>query len=135
MSRTLYTDQTRKFPHTSIRGNKYKTILHEIDSNSTCVESMKNQTKGEIIISCGRALKWIRICGLKTRHQILDNESSEKYKEGIRASSMTYQNVPPDGYRWNISKQIIQFCKDHFIVVLSVAVATSPLHLRCQVIM
>ena len=35
MSRTLYTDQTGKFPRTSSRGNKYQMILHDIDSNST----------------------------------------------------------------------------------------------------
>ena len=32
---TIYTDQTGKFPHRSIWGNKYQMILYEIDGNST----------------------------------------------------------------------------------------------------
>ena len=51
MTHTLYTDQTGKFPRTSSRGNKYQMILHEIDSNSTWVEPMKNRTEGELIIA------------------------------------------------------------------------------------
>ena len=32
---TVYTDQTGKSPHTSIRGKKYQKILHNFDSNKT----------------------------------------------------------------------------------------------------
>ena len=32
---TLYTNQTGKFPHISIRGNRYQMILQKIDGNST----------------------------------------------------------------------------------------------------
>ena len=35
----MYPDQMGKFPHLSIRGGKYQIILHDIDSNSTWVES------------------------------------------------------------------------------------------------
>ena len=51
MSRTLYTNQTRKFPHTSSRGNKYQMILHKINSNSTWVEPINNRNEGKIIIA------------------------------------------------------------------------------------
>ena len=67
---------------------------------------MKNQTEGEIIISREYALKRIHFYGLNPRHQILDKEALEKYKEEICASRMTYQLVPPDNHRHNISKKI-----------------------------
>ena len=35
---TIYTDQTGQFPQRSSRGNKYQMLLHNIDSNSTCVD-------------------------------------------------------------------------------------------------
>ena len=42
----MYTDQTGKLPHRLICGNRYQMILHEIDGNSTCIETMKNKTEG-----------------------------------------------------------------------------------------
>ena len=40
---TMYTYQTGKFPHRSIRRNRYQMIPHEIDVNSTWIEPMKNK--------------------------------------------------------------------------------------------
>ena len=55
MRETMYTDQTGKFPYISSRGNKYQMVLHELDSNSSWVEPMKNRTEGEMILARGRA--------------------------------------------------------------------------------
>ena len=46
---TIYTDQTGKFPHASSRGYHYQMIIHEINGNSTWVETMKNKSQGEMI--------------------------------------------------------------------------------------
>ena len=43
---TIYTDQTGKFPHASIRGNKYQMLIHKIYGNLSWVEPMKNKTQG-----------------------------------------------------------------------------------------
>ena len=126
MSRTLYTNQTRKLLHTSRLDNKYQMILHTIESKSTWIEPMKNIIKGEIIISREHALKQMCLCGLNPRHQILDNEASEKYKEAICASVMTYQIVPLDNHCRNIDKKPIQFWMDHFIAVLRGTATTHP---------
>ena len=67
-------------------------------------------------------------------HQILDNESSAKYKEAITKSGMTYQLVPPDNHRQNIMEKAIQFWKDHFVEVLSGTATTFPLHVWCHAI-
>ena len=42
----MYTDQTGKFPHSSIRGSNYQMIMHEIDGDSAWVEVLKNRTEG-----------------------------------------------------------------------------------------
>ena len=134
ISRTLYIDQTGKLLQTSSRGNRYQMILHEINPNSTWVKPMKNWTKGEIIVTCKRALRRICLCGLNPKHQIIDKEASEKYKEAIRASRMTYHLVPPDDHRCNMSKKYIQFWRDHSITVTSGTSDILPLHLWFQVI-
>ena len=86
---------------------------------------MKNQTEDEIIISRELSLTRIRLYGLNPKHQILDNEASEKYKEAIRASGMTDQIAPPDDRHRNIA-ETQKNCKDHFISVLSGAAVASP---------
>ena len=103
-------------------------ILHGIDSNSTWVEPMKNQTKGEMILARRRALAQMRIQGIVPTHQVLDNEISKAYKTEIQAMGMTYQLMPPDDHRRNIAEKAIQTWKDHFEGVLSGTSDTSPLH-------
>ena len=44
---TVYTDQTGKSPHTSIRSKKYQMILHNFDSNTTWVETLRDRKSGE----------------------------------------------------------------------------------------
>ena len=131
---TMFTDQTGKFPHSSSRGNNYQMVIHEIDSNSTWVEPMKNRTEGEMILARRRALTRMHLQGIIPKHQVLDNEISAAYKAEILATDMTYQLVPPDDHRRNIAEKAIQTWKDHFVGVLSGAAASFPMHLWCQTI-
>ena len=62
-------------------------------------------------------------------HQVLDNEISPTYKDKIRESGMSYQLVPPDDHRRNISERSIKTWKNNFVGVLSGAAAMFPLHL------
>ena len=72
----MYTDHTGKFPHRSIRGNRYQMILHEIDGNSNRIEPMKNKTEGGVILARQRALEQMKEQGIVPTHQVLDNEIS-----------------------------------------------------------
>jgi hypothetical protein len=47
----MYTDQTGKFLHISSLGNQYIMILHDVDSNLSWAEAIKNNTKGELILA------------------------------------------------------------------------------------
>ena len=54
--KTIYTDQTGKFPHFSSLGRNYQMIIHEVDGASTWVEVMKNITEGGMIEARRRGL-------------------------------------------------------------------------------
>ena len=99
----MYSYQTGKFPHVSSRRGDYQMVLHNIDSNSTWVEAMKNITEGDTIICRTRALDRTNLCGISSKHQVLDNEASNAYKEKIQKSGITYQLVLPYNHRRKIS--------------------------------
>ncbi len=129
----MYSDQTGKFPAVLSKGNKYVMVLHDVNSNSLWAEPMKNQG-GELILTCNRALTRMQQQGINPKHQILNNQASESYKDAIRASGMTYQLVPPYDHWRNMAKKAIQTFKDHFIGVHSGCAATMPIHLWCQLL-
>jgi hypothetical protein len=53
---TMYSDQTGMFPAVSSKGNKYVMVLHDINSNLSWAEPMRNQTGSELILARNRAL-------------------------------------------------------------------------------
>jgi hypothetical protein len=130
----MYADQTGLFPAVSSLGNKYVMILHHVDSNPFWSEAMQNQSGGELILTCARALAGMRRRGLIPKHQILDNQASAEYKAAIDASSMTYELVPPEEHRRNMAEKSIQTFKDHFVGVLSRCAPSMPIHLWCQLL-
>ena len=71
----------------------------------------------------------LRACKIFPKHQVLDNEISEEYKEAIRNNEMTYQLVPPHDHRRNIAEKAIQTFKSHLIAVLCGTAENFPLHL------
>jgi hypothetical protein len=96
-------------------GNKYVMILHHVDSNSSWLEAMQNQSGGKLILAHAQALAWMQHRGLIPKHQILDNQASAEDKAAIEASVMTYELIPPKEYQGNMAKKAIQTIKDHFI--------------------
>ena len=104
---TMFTDQTGKFPHASSQGNNYQIAVHDIDSNSTWVEPMKNRKEGEMILARQRALKQMQLQGIVTKHQVLENEISAAYKDEILSTDTTYQLVPPNDHHKNTTKKAI----------------------------
>ena len=109
-------------------------VVHDIDSNSTWVEPMKNRTEGEMILYRRRALARMKLQGIIPKHQVLNNEISDAYRTEIRDTNMTFQLIPPDDHCRNLAERPIQTWKDHFVGVLSGTAYTFPLHLWCQII-
>ena len=68
-----------KFPHVLSQGGKYQIIPHNIDSNSIWVEEMENRTEGEMILGQTFDLARMKLCGITSTHQVLDNEAASAY--------------------------------------------------------
>ena len=68
-----------KFPHVLSLGEKYQIIPHNIDSNSIWVEALENRTKGEMILGLTCDLSRMKLCGIISTHQVLENEASTAY--------------------------------------------------------
>jgi len=99
----MYADQTGLFPAISSLCNKYVMILHHVDSNSSWVEAMRNQSGSKLIIARARALARMQCRELIPKHQILNNQASTECKAAIEASGMTYELVPPEEHRRNMA--------------------------------
>ena len=95
---------------------------------------MQNQSGGELILACARALARMQRHGLIPKNQILDNQASVEYKAAIKASGMTYELVPPKEHQCNMAEKAIQTFKDHFVGVLSGCAPSMPIHLWCQLL-
>ena len=66
---TIYTDQTDQFSPRSSHGNKYQMLRHNVNSNSTWVEPMKNKTEGAMILARCRALTRMKHQGIEPKHR------------------------------------------------------------------
>ena len=62
--KTIFTDQTGKFPLRSSRGNQYQMIVHDIDSASSWIKPMKNRTEVEIVLARLQALARMKLQGI-----------------------------------------------------------------------
>ena len=129
---TMYTDQTGKFPHRSMFGNKYQMILHKIDVNSTWIEPMKNKTEGKAILDRRPALDRKKYQCKVPKNQVIDNKIPASQRTEIKATNTTFQIVPPDDHHRNLADKAIHIWKDHFIGVMRDTGAYSPIHLLCQ---
>jgi len=106
LQETIYTDQTGQFPYLSSKGNRYIMVAYHIDANYIAMEPIKNRTEAQMIAIYQRIIDRWKAAGLTMKKQILDNEASEEYKNG-----MEYELVPPHDRQRNIAEQIIQTAK------------------------
>ncbi len=129
--RLMYTNQTRKFPKKSSKGNHYIMVLIKIDSNAILVEAIKNRSAGEMIRAYLILVNPLRNAGVTPKIHILDNKCSEEFKAQICKNNMTFQLVPPHDHQRNIAEKAIQTFKGHFISILCGTDKEFPLHLWC----
>ncbi len=57
LKKTMYSNQTGCFPQVSSPGNKYIMVIHDVDSNSSWAEALKDNTGGELVLAQSRALE------------------------------------------------------------------------------
>ena len=83
-------------------------IIHEIYGALTWVEVIKNRTEGVLIEAQRRSLKRMKQQGIMPAYQVLDNKISQTYKDEIRKLGMSYQLVPSEDHRHNVTERAIQ---------------------------
>ena len=111
----IYTDQTGKFSHESITGNKYVMVLYDLDSNYIAAEPMPSKTKFQHLCAYQKLKKRFERRGLKPQLQRLDNEASDLLKDEMDKSDITYQLTPARNHKRNTAERAIQVFKNHFI--------------------
>ncbi len=63
------------FPQVSSLGKKYIMVIHNVNSNSSWVEALKDNTGGKLILAQAQALEQMRKAGIVPKHQVLDNQA------------------------------------------------------------
>jgi len=104
LNNTMFSDQMGAFPCVSSQNNKFIMVVHHVDSNSTWVEPLHDQLEGTITAAQTKILERMRRQGIVPKHQILDNQCSDRMKLAMEAmvladestSRMTYELVPPE---------------------------------------
>jgi hypothetical protein len=54
-------------------------VIHNIDSNSSWAEALKNNTGSKLILGHAWALEHMQKVGIVPKHQVLDNQASAVY--------------------------------------------------------
>ena len=115
----MYTDKTGAFPVTSKKGNKYITILCEIDNGVIMSEAVRNRSSSEIVRVYQVLMQQLKAAGIRPKKHVLDNECSTDIKQAIKENELEYQIVPKGQHRRNISERALQTWKSHTIGSLS----------------
>ena len=134
-NKTLYTDQTGRFPYTSFKGNQYVMVAYDMHgSNSIFAEPMRNRTAGSMLEAHEAIISQLPEGDARPTMHILDNECSKELKQAILDNGMTYQLVPPNDHRRNAAEKAIQIFKDHFVAVLCGTDESFPMRLWCSLL-
>ena len=94
MKHKIYTNQTVNFPATSKKDHKYLMIMWELYGNVILAEPMKNKTEKEMIRTYQTLINRLKECGINTTRHILDNGTSDAYKERIKGNEIQYELAP-----------------------------------------
>ena len=116
----IYTDDCGRFPIRSRSINKYITIAYNCDSNTILQAPFTNRKDKHRIIAYNSIMRLLADRGHQDDVQILNNEISASFKRNIVEDwGATYQLVPPNVHRINISKRAIYTFKANILSVLS----------------
>ena len=134
MQNKIYTDQTGRFPVTSSKGNNYKMVAFEADSNNIMAEPMKSIKASELTTVYAKIHKMLISRGLKPKIYILDNECSQTIINFMLNVDKEYNLVPPHIHRRNASERDIQTFKNHFNAGFCSVHKLFPMHLWFRLI-
>jgi hypothetical protein len=125
----LYTDLTGKFPVRSIKGNYYVMVCYIYDLNYIKVVGMKSRSTSEWVKSYDSLYQELKVKGLKSKLQNLDNEASTALKNFFTVNNIVYQLVPPHCHRRNVAERAIKTSEEHFVAGFPSVDPPFPMHL------
>ena len=135
LDKRLYTDQTGRFPYTSLKRNQYIMVGYDADgSSSILAQPMRNRSAGSMIEAYEEMIKQLPKGEERPTTHILNNEYSAELKRAIADNDMTYQLVLPHDHCRNAAEKSIQVFKDHFIAVLCGTDENFPMRLWCSIL-
>ena len=118
--KAMNSDQTGKFPITSVGGNKYLMVACELDGNYIDAEPLKTREATSLIKAYQSIFnRWKATKVISPNWHILDNEAPEALKQAIRENHCRVELTPADQHRRNAAERAIQTFKGHFIAVLA----------------
>ncbi|KAL7483042.1 hypothetical protein ACHAW6_008693 [Cyclotella cf. meneghiniana] len=118
--RSMYTDQTGRFPITSSRGNKYIMVAVEMDGNYIDAQPMQARTTKELVAAYQAIFgRWTATGVICPNWHVMDNEAPEELKQAIRENGCKVELTPADQHRRNAAERAIQTFKGHFISILA----------------
>ena len=82
------------------------------------VETMRNHMAVEMFKEYQVLVYRLKKCGVTPKRHIMDNETSEYFKDAIKKNKMVFQLVSPHDYCINIADKAIQMFKNHLISIL-----------------
>jgi hypothetical protein len=118
--KSMFTDQTGRFPITSARGNKYIMVAVELDGNYIDCEPLQSRT-AHSLTNAYQAIfqRWKATGVICPNWHVLNNEAPEELKQAIRDNRCQVELTPADQHRRNAAERAIQTFKGHFISVLA----------------
>lgn len=127
--KTMYSNQTGRFPITSARGNKYIMVAVELDGNFIDAEPLKTR-KAKDLTKAYQSIfrRWKSTGAILPNWHILDNEAPEELKQAIHENKCRVELTPADMHRRNIAERAIQTFKGHFISVLAGVADSFPIN-------
>ena len=131
LSGEIYTDQTRRFPVTSSKGNKYILVAYHNDSNTIHSEPLKTIPGLDLTSAYQKLHRLLTSRGLKPHLNIPDNEFPNVLKSFMREVNEKFQLVLPHIHQRNSAERAIRNFKEHFISGLSITHKDFPLHIWC----
>jgi hypothetical protein len=120
--KSMFSNQTGKFPITPAYGNKYIMVTVELDGNYIDCEPpqsrpAKSLTKAyQAIFQC-----WTATGVICPNWHILNNKAPEELMQAICKNKCRVELTPADQHRQNATERAIQMFKGHFISVLALA--------------
>ena len=116
--KSMYSDQTGRFPVVSSRGNKYVMVACELDSNYIDAQPMHDLTTLQLIQSYQNIYTcWKATQVIAPNWYILNYEAPDEFKNAIRSNGCHVDLRPADMHRRNAAERAIQTLKGHYISV------------------